>query len=51
MPKINLYPNRHMVSLTSLYKRYNLSFRGLVEMMKERGLSMIHTTIMRGTLV
>ncbi|USK83141.1 IS6 family transposase [Peribacillus asahii] len=29
------------------YLRYSLSFRDLVEMMKERGLSMAHTTIMR----
>ncbi|PDY09447.1 IS6 family transposase, partial [Bacillus cereus] len=29
------------------YLRYNLSFRDLVEMMEERGLSMSHTTIMR----
>ncbi|MBE7106975.1 IS6 family transposase [Bacillus cereus] len=29
------------------YLRYNLSFRDLVEMMEERGLSVAHTTIMR----
>jgi transposase, IS6 family len=29
------------------YLRYSLSFRELVEMMEERGLSMAHTTIMR----
>jgi IS6 family transposase len=29
------------------YLRYNLSFRNAVEMMEERGLSMVHTTIMR----
>ena len=29
------------------YLRYNLSFRNVVEMMEERGLSMAHTTIMR----
>jgi len=29
------------------YLRYNLSFRDLVEKMKERGLSISHTTIMR----
>ncbi|MES5896516.1 DDE-type integrase/transposase/recombinase [Bacillus cereus group sp. RP43] len=29
------------------YLRYNLSFRNLVEMMEERGLSIAHTTIMR----
>lgn len=29
------------------YLRYNLSFRNVVEMMEERGLSIAHTTIMR----
>ncbi|MED0988234.1 IS6 family transposase [Bacillus paramycoides] len=29
------------------YLRYNISFRDLVEMMEERGLSIAHTTIMR----
>lgn len=29
------------------YLWYSLSFRDLAEMMKERGLSMAHTTIMR----
>ncbi|PFZ78740.1 IS6 family transposase [Bacillus toyonensis] len=29
------------------YLRYNLSFRNLMEMMEERGLSIAHTTIMR----
>jgi IS6 family transposase len=29
------------------YLRYSLSFRNLVEMMEERGLCMVHTTIMR----
>lgn len=29
------------------YLRYNLSFRNLVKMMEERGLSISHTTIMR----
>ena len=29
------------------YLRYNLSFRDLMEMMEERGLSIAHTTIMR----
>jgi transposase-like protein len=29
------------------YLRYNLSFRDLVEMMEESGLSISHTTIMR----
>jgi len=31
----------------SWYLRYNLSFRDVVEIMEERGLSMAHTTIMR----
>jgi transposase-like protein len=31
------------------YSRFKLSFRDLVEMMAERGLSMAHTTIMRST--
>ena len=29
------------------YLRYSLSYRDLVEMMEERGLSLAHTTIMR----
>ncbi|MEC2866602.1 IS6 family transposase, partial [Bacillus cereus] len=29
------------------YLRYNLSLRDLVEMMEERGLFLVHTTIMR----
>ncbi|NOU74207.1 IS6 family transposase, partial [Paenibacillus sp. LMG 31458] len=29
------------------YLKYSLSYRDLVEMMKERGLGMAHTTIMR----
>ncbi|EOO24488.1 transposase [Bacillus cereus VD133] len=29
------------------YLRYNLSLRDLVEMMEERGFSLVHTTIMR----
>lgn len=37
-----------MIMLTvRWYLRYNLSFRDLVEMMEERGLSVAHTTIMR----
>ena len=31
------------------YLKYKLSFRNLVEMMLERGLSIVHTTIMRWT--
>lgn len=37
-----------MIMLTvRWYLRYSLSFRDLVEMMDERGLSIAHTTIMR----
>ena len=32
---------------TRWYLRYALTYRDLVEMMAERGLSMVHTTIMR----
>jgi transposase-like protein len=52
MEKQNLFKWKHyqpeMILLTvRWYLRYNLSFRNLVEMMEERGLSMAHTTIMR----
>jgi transposase, IS6 family len=52
MEKQNLFKWKHYQSDIILltvrwYLRYNLSFRDLVEMMKERGLSMAHTTIMR----
>ncbi|MFF2591491.1 IS6 family transposase [Peribacillus butanolivorans] len=52
MSKENLFKWKHyqpeMILLTvRWYLRYNLSFRNLVEMMEERGLSMAHTTIMR----
>ncbi|MED3986037.1 IS6 family transposase [Peribacillus simplex] len=52
MPKENLFKWKHyqpeIILLTvRWYLRYNLSFRNLVEMMEERGLSMAHTTIMR----
>lgn len=33
--------------LVHWYLRYKLSFRDLIEMMSERGLSLAHTTIMR----
>jgi transposase-like protein len=50
MEKDNLFKWKHyqpdIILLTvRWYLRYNLSFRGLVEMMEERGLSMAHTTI------
>lgn len=52
MEKEDLFKRKHyqpdIIFLTvSLYLRYNLSFRDLVEMIEERGLSMPHTTIMR----
>ncbi|HDR3897230.1 MULTISPECIES: IS6 family transposase [Bacillus] len=52
MEKENLFKWRHyqpdIILLTvRWYLRYNLSFRDLVEMMEERGLSLAHTTIMR----
>ncbi|MEK4835320.1 MULTISPECIES: IS6 family transposase [Bacillus] len=52
MEKENLFKWKHyqpdIILLTvRWYLRYNLSFRDLVEMMEERGLSVAHTTIMR----
>ena len=52
MEKQNLFKWEHyqpdIILLTvRWYLQYNLSFRNLVEMMEERGLSMAHTTIMR----
>ncbi|WJE55785.1 IS6 family transposase (plasmid) [Bacillus cereus] len=52
MKKENLFKWKHyqpdMILLNvRWYLRYNLSFRDLVEMMEERGLSIAHTTIMR----
>ncbi|MGH0945109.1 IS6 family transposase, partial [Bacillus mycoides] len=52
MEKENLFKWKHyqpdIILLTiRWYLRYNLSFRDLVEMMEERGLSLAHTTIMR----
>ncbi|CAI8823713.1 hypothetical protein EMIT019CA3_270025 [Bacillus pseudomycoides] len=52
MEKENLFNWKHyqpeLILLTvRWYLRYNLSFRNLVEMMEERGLSIAHTTIMR----
>ncbi|PGR95009.1 IS6 family transposase [Bacillus pseudomycoides] len=51
MKKENLFKWKHyqpdIILLTvRWYLRYNLSFRDLMEMMKERGLSISHTTIM-----
>src|ERR1700731_356615 len=47
-----LFKGRHLdreiiVLCVRWYLRYKLSFRDLVEMMAERGLSLAHTTIMR----
>lgn len=52
MEKQNLFKWKHyqpdIILLTvRWYLRYNLSFRDIVEMMAERGLSLAHTTIMR----
>ncbi|PGL42361.1 IS6 family transposase, partial [Bacillus cereus] len=52
MEKENVFKWRHyqpnIILLTvRWYLRYNLSFRDLVEMLEERGLSISHTTIMR----
>jgi transposase-like protein len=52
MEKENLFKWKHyqpdIILLTvRWYLRYNLSFRNVVEMMEELGLSMAHTTIMR----
>ncbi|MDC2867940.1 IS6 family transposase [Bacillus sp. BP-3] len=52
MEKENLFKWKHyqpdIILLTvRWYLRYSLSFRDLVEMMEERGLSIAHTTIMR----
>ncbi|MDM5436567.1 IS6 family transposase [Bacillus hominis] len=52
MEKQNLFKWKHyqpdIILLTvRWYLRYNLSFRDLVEMMEERGISLAHTTIMR----
>ena len=46
-----LFKGRHfdreiLVLCVRWYLRYKLSFRDLVEMMAERGLSLAHTTIM-----
>ncbi|MED1597520.1 MULTISPECIES: IS6 family transposase [Bacillus] len=52
MEKRNLFKWKHyhhdiILQTVRWYLRYNLSFRDLVEMMEERGLSVAHTTIMR----
>lgn len=52
MEKENIFKWKHyqpdIILLTvRWYLRYNLSFRDLVEMLEERGLSIVHTTIMR----
>ncbi|MFD5173389.1 IS6 family transposase, partial [Bacillus mycoides] len=41
------YHHDNILQTVRWYLRYNLSFRDLVEMMAERGLSVAHTTIMR----
>ncbi len=52
MEKENVFKWKHyqpdIILLTvRWYLRYNLSFRDLVEMLEEQGLSISHTTIMR----
>jgi len=52
MEKRNLFKWKHyhydiILQTVRWYLRYNLSFRDLVEMMEERGLSVAHTTTMR----
>ncbi|MGG3528279.1 IS6 family transposase [Bacillus pseudomycoides] len=52
MEKRNLFKWKHyqpdiILQTVRGYLRYNLSFRDLVEMMEERGLTVAHTTIMR----
>ncbi len=45
MEKKNVFKWKHY---QRWYLRYNVSLRDLVEMMDERGVSLAHTTIMRG---
>ncbi|MED3090391.1 IS6 family transposase, partial [Bacillus toyonensis] len=40
------YQPEIIIRTVGWYLRYHLSFRDLVEMMEERGLSLAHTTIM-----
>jgi transposase-like protein len=52
LSSIELFAGRHfdrevIILCVRWYLRYKLSFRDLVEMMSERGLSLAHTTIMR----
>ncbi len=52
MNTAKLFQGRHfdrevIILCVRWYLRFKLSFRDLVEMMAERGLSMAHTTIMR----
>jgi hypothetical protein len=49
---VDLFVGRHfdrevIVLCVRWYLRFKLSYRDLVEMMAERGLSIVHTTIMR----
>ena len=48
----DLFKGRHfdlIILCVRWYLRFKLSFRDLVEMMAERGISLAHTTIMRWT--
>jgi transposase-like protein len=52
MEKQDLFKWKHyqlelILLIVRWYLRYNLSFRNLMEMMEERGLSIAQTTIMR----
>jgi len=53
--RLVLFEGRHLVRELIIlcvrwYLRFEISFRDLVEMMAERGLSMAHTTVMRELL-
>ena len=45
--KVRHFDREVIILCVRWYLRFKLSFRDLVEMMEERGLSMAHTTIMR----
>jgi transposase-like protein len=42
-----LFDREVIILCVRWYLHYKLSFRDLVEMMAERGLSLVHTTILR----
>ena len=45
--KVRHFDREVIILCVRWYLRFKLSFRDLVEMMEERGLSIAHTTIMR----